>query len=140
MNAMCCGHDEVRSLQEQFSDATDAIHFTINAVDGEVNSTTSSSRHYYSCELVREAAPLGGGSSNGCLQSADGFTYRLYVDQTPIMEHAVDAALRVGLPGLPHTSTVPPPAPAQVPLDDQPPPSYDETVYVDNQLPPRYDD
>jgi len=51
------------------------------------------------------------------------------------MEHAVDAALTVGVPGHLHTSTVPPPAPAA-----DPPPSYDETVYDDNQLPPQYDD
>jgi len=101
-------------IQDQFSDSTDMIHFTIQLDENSAS---------YSCQLVRQPCTS---DDNRC---ADGFTYRLYVDQTPIMEHAVDAALRVGVPEDLHTGTA-----------TTGPPTYDETVVdADDQLPP-YDD
>ena len=105
-------------LQEQFSESTDKIHFTINL---DENSSS------YRCQLVRLAC-----TPVDLSRCADGFTYRLYVDQTPIMEHAVDAALRVGVPADLHADT------AAAGLAG--PPTYEETLDdTDNQLPP-YDD
>jgi len=104
-------------LKEQFSENTDKIHFTLHL---DENSSS------YSCQLVR--LPCTPSDVNRC---ADGFTYRLYVDQTPIMEHAVDAALRVGVPEDLHTGTT-------TPAD---PPTYDETIDdADNHQLPPYDD
>jgi len=104
-------------LKEQFSDNVDTIHFTIHV---DENSPVSS------CQLVRQRCPA---SEDGRLQYADGFTYRLYVDQTPIIEHAVDAALRVGVPEDLHTGTT-----------AASPPTYNETVDdVDNMALPPYD-
>ena len=102
-------------VKEQFSESTNKIHFTIYL---DENSSS------YSCQLVRRPCTSDSG------RCADGFTYRLYVDQTPIMEHAVDAALRVGVPEELYSGTA-----AESTADG--PPSYDETVDdADNQLPP----
>jgi len=61
----------------------------------------------------------------------DGFMYRLYVDQTPIMEHAVDAALTVGVPEDVRCGTM------EAAIAG--PPAYDDTVGdADIQLPPYY--
>jgi len=101
-------------LKEQFSDNTDKIHFTIHL---DENSSS------YRCQLVRLACTS---ANNRC---SDGFTYRLYVDHAPIMEHAVDAARTVGVPEDLDSVTASA-APAG-------PPTYDETVEeADNQLPP----
>ena len=98
-------------LKEQFSESTDKIHFTIYL---DENSSS------YSCQLVRQP------STSVSSRCSDGFTYRLYVDQTPIIEHAVDAALTVGLPEDLHAA-----------VELARPPTYDETVDdADNQLPP----
>lgn len=105
----------VRVLKEQFSDSTDTIHFTLQL---DENSPS------YSCQLLRLPCTS---ADDRC---ADGFTYRLYVDRTPIMEHAVDAARTVGVPEDLHVS-------ASSAGHGGRPPTYDETVDdVDSQLPP----
>jgi len=104
-------------LKEQFSENTDTIHFTLHLDENSSN---------YNCQLVR--LPCTPSDVSRC---ADGFTYRLYVDQTPIMEHAVDAALRVGVPEDLHISTA----------TRADPPTYDETVDdADNHQLPPYDE
>jgi len=96
-------------LKDQFSENTDTIHFTI-----QLDETSPS----YSCQLVRLPCMTG--------RCADGFTYRLFVDQTPIMEHAVDAAHRVGVPEDLNTGR-----------EQASPPTYYETVKAaGDQLPP----
>ena len=97
-------------LKGEFSDDTDTIQFTLQQDD---------SSPVYVCQLVRQRCSADDAAD-------DGFTYRLYVDHAPIMEHAVDAALRVGLPQDLHTTATAVAAG---------PPTYYETVEHD-QLPP----
>lgn len=107
-------------LKEQFSANIDAVHFTIHL---EENSSS------HSCQLVRLPC-----TSVNYPCSADGFTYRLYVDQTPIMEHSMDATMTVGVPEDLHCDE------AAAASAAGPPTYYESLDDIDNNQLPPYDD